>query len=714
MTHNIKRHDLIAAAVAGFVAAAAAPALAQDGTFDFTPTQQVSVSPEPWSGSRINGRVCEDVDLDRACTEADRFLFNVSVSDGLNVVKTDRNGEYVLPAPTAEEEAAGFSIFVTVPDRYQAHLDEDNVPMFAYVHKPAGSPESFAGGPFRFGGLAPTGPLPTDIDFPLVRVRPNRLFDFKIAVSGDTQTYSNFELGLFRDTVISELAARDDLEAYIIEGDVMGDDLSLYERYKDVVSQAGIPQYYVAGNHDLDFDAGSDLDSFDTFRREWGPEYYSFDIGQVHFVVLDNIFYPCLADQNPNGAHGGCDDDILSGATYNGVITDRQLTWLANDLAHVDENRLVVINSHMPIISFVDQNIARQMVDNVVELYEVLGCERGDDGIFAPEDCARPLLALSGHTHTNENIRPGESYEGWETTLDDAIAEGSSPGPAPFPQIIVGAASGSWWSGDFDSAVVPESYQRLGAPRGYYIFEFDSESNGDTEWRDTFKATGKPVEDQMSFDFLTPEFVDWYTALADWNATGPAPEDVPPANINTLPDTKILLPGDLAETFLHINVWNGSKESTVTVSYNGGDLVEAVRVQPGEGENILEALDVYALKRQMMVARHAYVSDSDPRGNGFELFQGANFCGAQGTACTPRPLSSFFWTDQSSHLWQAPVPTDLEIGTHKLEVTTTDRFGRSYTETMLFEVREERPQTTYINENDPTPVTPVTAPIPQQ
>ncbi|MGF1552864.1 MAG: calcineurin-like phosphoesterase C-terminal domain-containing protein, partial [Paracoccaceae bacterium] len=664
----------------------------------------------PISQFVITGRVCEDTNRDGRCTRSEPGVPNVAVSDGLNVVSTNRRGRYVLPAPTAEEAEAGIAIFVTQPNGYRVPLDENNVPQFAYIHKPEGSPEGFAGGPFRFGGLAPTGPLPRQIHFPLIPAET--LTEFTMATSGDVQTYSNFELGLFRDSTVAELAARDDLEFYMIQGDVMGDDLSLYERLKEIVATAGVPQYYVHGNHDLDFDAPSDEHSADTFRREWGPEYYSFDVGEVHFVVLDDIFYPCLGGiSEVEGAYGGCDDDLADGATYNGVITERQLAWLANDLALVDEDRLVVVSSHIPIHSFIDQNIERQMVDNVVELYETLGCVRGEDGVFAPEDCARPLLALSGHTHTNENIRPGEVYEGWETTLDAVLGEGASPGPAPFPQIVVGAASGSWWSGDFDDAVIPDAFQRLGAPRGYYLFDFEG-----NEFRDTFKATGRDPDDQMSIDFLTPAFVEWYNALAEWRNANPGPDEAPPVNINDLADTKIVLADEIGESFLHVNVWNGSLDSTVTVSFDGGVEVDAVRVQPGEGENILEALDVYALKRQMMVARHAYVSASEQeRADGFELFRASIQCGTEApSACTPRPLSGFFWADQSSHLWQATLPSDLEIGAHTVEVTTTDRFGRSYSETLTFEVREERPQPFFKLENDPIPVTPVDAPIPQQ
>ncbi|MEZ5582758.1 MAG: metallophosphoesterase N-terminal domain-containing protein [Candidatus Competibacteraceae bacterium] len=240
--------------------------------------------------TQISGVVFDDRNQDGVQQRNERGIRDVLVSDGLNVVKTGSDGSYSLPLPTTDEEMAGLSVFITKPDGYKVPLDEDNIPQFYYVHKPTGSPPNVRGEPFRFGGLPETGQLPAEINFPMVRTQ--RLRRFKIAISGDTQTYSNTEIGYLRDTLGKELASRDDLEALIIEGDVVGDDLSLYTRFKDVMSLAKVPQYYVPGNHDLDFDAPDDDHSFDTFRREWGPEYYSFDIGDVHFVVLDDVKYP--------------------------------------------------------------------------------------------------------------------------------------------------------------------------------------------------------------------------------------------------------------------------------------------------------------------------------------------------------------------------------------------------------------------------------------
>jgi hypothetical protein len=427
-----------------------AKAIHYKATIDVRPAQGKEVT-------HINGQVFEDLNWDGKKQASEPGIPGVMVSDGLNVVVTNANGRYHLPLPSKEDEKAGISIFITKPAGYHVPVDENNIPQFFYHHKPSGSPDNVRGEKFRYGGLPSTGALPAHINFPLVKGQ--KKLRFKIVVSGDTQTYSNNEVGYLRDTLARELAGMKDLEALIIEGDVMGDDLSLYPRFKRILSLANTPQYYVPGNHDVDFDAPSDDHSFDTFRREWGPTYYSFDIGDVHFIGLDDVKYPCTPEEdNQDGLHGDgnqCDTPDTS-PTYNGVLTERQLAWLKNDLAHVPMDKLIVLNMHIPIYAFIDQNFARQMMDNARALYEILGCPIATDGQDVTVGCERPVLALSGHTHTIEQIRPGESFEGWEKTLDSGLLPpGRSVGASPFPQIIAGAAAGSWWSGDFRLRVFP-------------------------------------------------------------------------------------------------------------------------------------------------------------------------------------------------------------------------------------------------------------------
>ncbi|MCG8548185.1 MAG: calcineurin-like phosphoesterase family protein [Alphaproteobacteria bacterium] len=665
---------------------ASVPVAAKDTTYKAT----VETSGVRSDRDHVIGVVFEDRNRDgRYQKYAEPGVPDVMVSNGRDVVLTDADGIYKLPnifdRGSNPTKPAAMTIFVTEPAGYDVPVDEDNIPQFFYHHLPEGSPANVRGQVFRFGGLPPTGPLPEAINFPLIK--GEKKTKFKIAVSGDTQPYSNAEVGYVRDTIGREWAAMPDLEAVIVEGDVFGDDLNLFPRFKRILSLANAPQYYVPGNHDLDFDAPTDDNSFDTFKREWGPTYYSFDIGDVHFIVLDDVRYPCTPEQdNQDGLHGGCDKPKTD-PRFNAVVSQRQIEWLKNDLAMVPKDKLIVLNMHVSVYSFINQNSAGETVDNQVELVEALGCKRAADGTFPPENCARPILALAGHTHTLEQIRPGESFEGWNETLDrGSLPPGRSVGPSPFPQIVTGAAGGSWWSGDFNSSVLPESWQRLGAPPGYFVLEFDGNS-----YKDTFKATGMAADKQMSIDLLTPAFVKWFRALAAWRNANPPSDAAPPADINDLPDTKQVLVEELGKTVLSVNVWNGSKDSRVEVSVDGRSAVAMARTQPGTGEGIKETLDPYALKRQMMVARHAYATQGDPRANGFELSRGSQQCAGEGGApCTPRPLDDFFWADQSSHIWHAGLPNDLAEGIHVAKVTFTDHFGRVFVEHFPFEVVRER------------------------
>ena len=54
-------------------------------------------------------------------------------------------------------------------------------------------------------------------------------------------------------------------------GDILFDDLSMFPRYNALIAQIGIPWYNVPGNHELNFEAESDEDSLETFKRFFGP-----------------------------------------------------------------------------------------------------------------------------------------------------------------------------------------------------------------------------------------------------------------------------------------------------------------------------------------------------------------------------------------------------------------------------------------------------------
>ena len=595
------------------------------------------------------GTVFLDANRNSKMDEGESGIAGVLVSNGLEVVTTGADGTYALPIYD------DMNLFITKPAGYAAPVDEYLVPQFNYIHKIAGSPD------LRFGGIEPTGPMPAAVNFPLIEDNSDRAA-FECLVFGDAQPYFNMQVSYVRETAGKMLAARDnsDTECLLFEGDVMGDDLSLYPRFKEIIAIGDTPQYYVGGNHDLDFDATDDQHSFDTFRREWGPEYYSFDIGNVHFVTLDNVRYPC----NGVDPHPFCAADARP--TYNGVITGRQLEWLANDLANVPEDKLIVLSAHIPFQTFTDNTAAKHQTDNLVDLVTVLG--------------DRKALGLSGHTHTTENILTGEYYEGWE--------ENTGVGPAPFHQIVTGALSGSWWSGSLNDDLVPGANQRLGSPRGFYKIAF----NG-ADYQESYKSFTHHHDEQFHVSFNSPRYRGWAEKLMDFaNLYGSDRGDIlPPVSLNDMGDVNMLSRADLeGSTWAVVNVWNGSRDDKVMLRINGGEPFEATRTQTGTGEaknRSIEASDPYAIFRQLSDTRRAMKSVSG--NDGYEMFQGSIWKGNAG------PLDSWLWANSSTHLWTADLPADLPAGIHSLTVNVTDHHGRTYSDTIAFEIVEEIPDMTW-------------------
>ncbi|WP_299673903.1 calcineurin-like phosphoesterase family protein [uncultured Roseobacter sp.] len=594
---------------------------------------------------QAQGTVFLDANRNSVLDPGEAEVAGVIVSNGREVVVTGADGTYRLPA------YGDMNLFITQPAGYVTPVSPQMVPQFAYVHKEAGSPD------LRFGGLEPTGPLPAAVNFPLIEEAQDDVFD--CLVFGDTQPYSNREIGYVRDTVGRMLAERDlsETACLIFAGDVMGDDLSLYDRFKEIVAVGRTPQYFVGGNHDVDFDAASDADSFDTFRREWGPEYWAAEIGQVMFIGLDNVRYPC----NGVDPHPFCSSDTA--LTYNGVVSERQLEWLGNFLPLVPQERLIVMTAHIPFQTFTDHNAAKHQTDNLDALAALLE--------------GRKVLALAGHTHTTENIEPGERFDGWEQHTNLA--------GAPFHQIVTGAVSGSWWAGDLNDQGVPRSTQRLGSPRGYYQLSFDG-----AEYVETYHVFGQEGA-QLHASFNTPRFRHWAGRLLAYRDLYPRSFDqVPPVINRDLGDLYMLTQEDLAEgSWVAVNVWNGSRSATVSVSINEGPALDGTRTQPGAGEGKLRGLayaDPLAIWQQSTISSVAARSvDGGSDTEGYTTWQGSEWSGAVG------PYHRWMLTDASQHLWRVDLPSDLPLGVHRMTVSTTDRHGRSFTRSYPFEVVETLP-----------------------
>lgn len=399
-------------------------------------------------GALVRGIVFEDANRNGVFDPGEKGIPGVCVSNGREVVQTNSEGKYELPA------YENMIVFVIKPSGYAFPMSKYNTPLFYYIHRPNGSPEAIK----EYPGISPTGPLPEAVNFPLFKIDESE--NFKVVVLGDTQVSDHREIVYLRDAVIADIAKNHkDVALAIAMGDNLNDPLNLYDRYLSVMAGMGCPVYYVFGNHDMNFDAPENAWKHETFSRYVGPDYYSFNVGKVHFVVLDSVMW--------------------NGKEYHGEISEEQLQWLQNDLSFVPKDHLVVIAQHIPLISYVDRNAEKHQVKNRDKLFALLE--------------GRNVLFLGGHSHTIEKFFPGDTFGDWSPNL-------------PFPQVIVGAACGSWWSGPKDDRGIPYSYQRDGAPKGYFVFEFQ----GNT-WKDAFFPVG--LGRQMNISFYSPRIPTWTEAF---------------------------------------------------------------------------------------------------------------------------------------------------------------------------------------------------------
>ena len=211
----------------------------------------------------VEGVVFEDANDNSTRDDGEKGISGVLVSNQYNVVKTNRKGRYKIPL-----HGENATIFVIKPAAYDLPGDEEMKPRFYYVHRPEGSPE------LRHEGLMPTGPLPASVDFPLLKTGKKKN-KFDVIVFSDPQPRSNREIDYVRDDVVTELVGTDAAFGITL-GDIMYDDLALYNRYNNVVAAAWIPFFNVPGNHDMNFDAEDDRFALETFRRHFGPTYYAF------------------------------------------------------------------------------------------------------------------------------------------------------------------------------------------------------------------------------------------------------------------------------------------------------------------------------------------------------------------------------------------------------------------------------------------------------
>lgn len=492
-----------------------------------------------FDGAVARGVVFEDRNRNGVRDNGEHGINNVLVSNGIDVVKTRGAGEYELPVKGDRV------LFVVKPAGYAVPTDENQVPRFYYIHQPQGTPPDVAaqiqararefGPEVTFDVVAATGALPEAIDFPLYRSKEDE--EFKAILIADPQPQRLRQFGLedkegmevnyVRDDFVAR-AAGIDAQLGITHGDIMFDDLSLFHRQNAAIGRLGIPWLNVVGNHDMNFvdmgsEAANDQWSLETFKAVYGPTYYAYEYADTMFIVLDNVGYtgPNYRDGSPTGGR------------YKGHLTAEQITFVRNLLKHVDEDKLIVVSTHIPL----DQSLSRGaggITDNRAELLELV-CKR------------KNRVAIAGHTHRTEHLYLG--------------ADSGCAGE-PMHQHILATVSGAWWSGPFDERGIPTSEQVDGTPNGFYLMHVKG-----NKYSNQYIPMEKPKNNQMRI-------------LLE-SATHPVDrEDVRPGEnfAGNIPQA------ELGATKLVVNLFDGGPKSSVSFEVVGRsepmDMAHVVRKDP--------------------------------------------------------------------------------------------------------------------------------------
>ncbi|NJK32887.1 MAG: hypothetical protein HC927_11040 [Deltaproteobacteria bacterium] len=98
------------------------------------------------------GMVFEDRNSNSARDAGERGLPGVLISDGRQIVKTGPDGAYAI-----DIDANDAHIFVIKPRDFAVPVDRQNIPRFAYIHRPEGSPDA----EYIYPGVASHRPAPT-------------------------------------------------------------------------------------------------------------------------------------------------------------------------------------------------------------------------------------------------------------------------------------------------------------------------------------------------------------------------------------------------------------------------------------------------------------------------------------------------------------------------------------------------------------------------
>jgi predicted MPP superfamily phosphohydrolase len=314
---------------------------------------------------KIEGTVYNDKNKNGTRDKNEEGIAGVTVSDQVQVVKTDAKGHYEI----LSSKGFGF-VFISQPIGFSTPKWWQKITAEKSVY-----------------------------DFPLVNSMAPSTFTFLHA--SDTHIS---EKSVDRMQKLREIVEATKPDFVLITGDLVKDALRVsekeasgyYELYKKEIEKFSVPVWNVPGNHEI-FGIERHLSLVSKthplygkkmYHHYLGPNYFSFNYGGVHFVGLDDVDF----------------EDLW----YYGHVDSTQLNWLKVDLANVPSTTPVITFNHIPFFSgslstnvFTETGPARTLEreQGVLQFRHVVS--NAHEVVNAVKTHPYPI-ALSGHNHVRQ------------------------------------------------------------------------------------------------------------------------------------------------------------------------------------------------------------------------------------------------------------------------------------------------------------------------
>ncbi len=269
-------------------------------------------------------------------------LSGVVVSDGIEVVETDASGVYQM----ASKKKHGY-VFISVPSGYEVPSNGVFPQMYKHLQSSASKVEN--------------------VNFDLMKAegQDNHIMlmmgDMHLAKRNSDMT----QFGVFVNEINRFVSDNSGKKVYgMTLGDMTWDlywvdkNYNLTNYVETINGIKGMQIFHTVGNHDHEMEAIGDFDTVLKFKQTIAPTYYSFNIGKIHYVIIDDI---------------ECTNDGTGTRTYVEKVVNEQIEWLKKDLAHVSKDTPLVIAMHAPFNGIRNRDEVLDVISSYSDVHFVTG-----------------------------------------------------------------------------------------------------------------------------------------------------------------------------------------------------------------------------------------------------------------------------------------------------------------------------------------------------